>query len=163
MQKYKKGMENIGDWLYLVIIAVAVFSSLIKPKKKQNLNTPPPVANNQDLEPWETEEETAKKSSSPQQQVPSWQEILKSLTEERPVVKKEKPKTEPKPFIQSHLSAENTKNKKKPVQSSISDRIKKFSGDAFYEEESSSINLDFSNLDEIKKGIIYSEIFNKRF
>lgn len=175
MQNYKKGMENIGDWLYLIFIAVAVIASMIKPKKKQE--KPPVQSDNNDREPWESTPpintpQERKVQESPKQL--TWEEILKSLKEEtkKPVtqtqpVKKVQPQVvAQKKKVQPFLSGERTIRKKIPVSSSITDRIKKFSdGKSIYDNDitASNINIDFSNKDEIKKAVIYSEIFNRRF
>lgn len=179
MQNYKKDMENIGDWLYLIFIAIAVIAGMIKPRKKQDASAPPPVAHDRD--PWESSasQQPAKQQSANTQQKPlTWQEILQTLTEETKKTQTQPQKTTlqtqrvntqkqtsstKKPAAKPFLSGESA-SKKQPVTSSIAAKIKHFAdAESRYNTEETSIQLNFDDPEEIKKGIIYAEIFNKRY
>ena len=167
-------MENIGDWLYLIFIGIAVVASIIKPKKNNKPSSPPPVAHDRD--PWEstTPQQVGEVKTSSQQKPASWQEILQTLTEEiqqnqtKKTVQPEKIQTQQqtsskKKTVKPFLSGESPK-KKIPV-SAITDKIKHFEeiDKKNKEETAASIHFNFDDMDEVKKGIIYAEIFNRRY
>ena len=147
-------MENIGDWIYLIFIAVAVIGSLLKPKKRAEQT--PPVVRNPHSQPG-AQNRQAETSARP---VQSWDDILQRFGEK--VTPKPEPqpvkKTKTKPFIET-VSAENSLQQKTPLTSSIADRIKSYSNEQLVDANRPALVFNFNDLDEIKKGIVYSEIF----
>ncbi|MDR2475170.1 MAG: hypothetical protein LBD45_04860 [Bacteroidales bacterium] len=138
-------MENIGDWIYLIFIAIAVIGSFFKPKKRAEQT--PPVRN------------PHSHPEASERPVQSWDDVLHRFGErvtpkpEAEPVKKPKAKS----FIET-VSAENSQQRKTPLTSSIADRIKSYSNEQPVDTDSALV-FNFNDLDEIKKGIVYSEIF----
>ncbi len=182
MQNYKKAMDSIGDWIYIILIAIAVISSFLPGSKKKNKqqNTMPPVVHRPQQQTTQQNTPQQKTVEQPKPQpakVPSWMDILQSLEEKKPEQPKVKPKPQPQQVqvksqqkkFKTQIKTEKeaflpfTEGKTKSSQSSISQKIESQGPIAEAEMEIASIDLDFKDISEIKKGIIYSEIFNRRY
>ncbi|MCD7973317.1 MAG: hypothetical protein LUG18_11750 [Candidatus Azobacteroides sp.] len=169
MQNYKKGMENLGDYLYLILIGIAVIASFIKPKKKASPSAPSNPMQTEEREQQQIPAYNTGKTPPPipERKPKTWQELLQSLNEAQPAQQRStsvSQKRETKGLTSSHFSAENRKGKRASTISSITERIQRFSDhDQLLGQTESSIDIDFSNIDEIKKGIIYAEIFNRKY
>ncbi|MCL1942632.1 MAG: hypothetical protein FWF54_03660 [Candidatus Azobacteroides sp.] len=170
-------MNKIGDWLYIIFIGIAIISSLISnvTKKKPKENTVPPVMRkpqqqaSQTQEPAQTRVPGSGQAGSQPKKAPSWIDILQSLEEKEPEKPQSRPahrtKIQPKGQAQSSMqvSSQITNEIQKPVQSLISQKIAEQNPATESEPEFSVIDLRLNDLSEIKKGIIYSEIFNRKY
>ena len=156
-------MDSIGDWVYLIFIGIALVASAFKPKKKQHVEKAPPVVNNPNVEP---QTSTARPVNAPQPSVPTWMDILRELEEKSSDVSKPKAKkTKPQPFLQTS-SIETTERRNElssNLSSNITEKIQSFSNHEISETTPSSIKLNFEDMDEVKRGFVYSEIFNRKY
>lgn len=141
-------MDNAGDWLYIVFLAIAGISGLFgsKNKKKQ----PKQVARQPEREIFTTDEDVPQKGF--------W-EVLQEMQNPEPQVrpapksqKQKKQKAATSPF----LTGEKTTVKQMAAQAS-STRI------PISEEESNLQDLEFDNAAELRKAVIYSEILNRKY
>ncbi|MDR1981840.1 MAG: hypothetical protein LBQ39_09525 [Tannerellaceae bacterium] len=124
-------MENLGDWLYIVILAVAGISGLLSAgrKKKHQEEIPGEIF---------TEEEPVENRHQPMQS-----------PERNKRVKKRKPTPQPSPFLSSE------RDLKSAIQPTLVETE---------EEKPPIVSADsFSDADEIKRAILYSEIFNRKY
>lgn len=145
-------MDNLGDWLYIVFLIIAAVSGLLGSGKKKKRPSEVLGQPDRDIVPeqekapeksfWEMLEEMQERKPKPAQ-VP--------MPATRPAMKvKEKQRLAPSPFL-------NTESK-------LTKTIPTAPLTMQEEEEHSAIpNLSFSDPDEIKKAIIYSEIFNRKY
>ena len=145
-------MDNLGDWLYIVFLIVAAVSGLFGSGKKKKRQTEVLGRPDSEIEPetqkpaqksfWEMLEEMQEGKPKPAQ-------VPKPAT--RPAIKeKEKQRLAPSPFLNN--------------ESKFTKTIPTAQVTMQEEEEHSAIpNLSFSDPDEIKKAIIYSEIFNRKY
>lgn len=153
-------MDNIGDWLYIVIIAVAGLSSLLSSGKKKKQaeqerrqQTPPDIVTPQ----------TASDRDF-------WDELFKEQREERQV--------QPKPVVtkvskkKKSIQNINTKvEKPEPFLQGESDieRAIRLQGNTRYsmfmeEEETPVVSAsDFHDPEVMRKAVIYSEILNRKY
>jgi hypothetical protein len=140
--------DHAGNIIYLIVIVVAAIGSIVSKMKKANKENEP----------------------SPSTPRKSWQEVIREITgenEEAPVVKQQPVKealpfprrqknVEPKPFLDSESKIHN---KREMSKSSVGN-----SPLYFEENQNTTVEIpDFSNYDEIKKGIIFNEIFSRKF
>ena len=145
-------MDNLGDWLYIVFLIVAAVSGLFGSGKKKKRQTEVLGRPDSEIEPepqkppqksfWEMLEEMQEGKPKPAQ-------VSKPAT--RPAMKvKEKQRLAPSPFLNN--------------ESKFTKTIPTAQVTMQEEEEHGAIpNLSFSDPDEIKKAIIYSEIFNRKY
>lgn len=169
---------DLNDWLYILFIGIAVVSSLFSGSKKKRKQTHvPPAANKpqQQVRPQSSQIPTQKKEEqqSKPANTPSWMDILQQLEDKakepkqkpQPVVKPKPVVTKSQPQINRQMTSKSTLSDKKPrkqLESRISRKIEN-QMPIELEQETAGLDLDFRNISEIKKGIIYSEIFNRRY
>lgn len=145
-------MDNLGDWLYIVFLIIAGVSGLLGSGKKKK--RPSEVLGNpdRDIKPeqkkapekgfWEMLEEMQQEKPKP---VPVPPPVFKTSTKV-----KEKHSSAPYPFLTNESKLTHT------IQ--ISPQVMQV------EEDNSSIpDISFSDPDELKKAVIYSEIFNRKY
>lgn len=133
-------MDSLGDYIYLIVILIAGISSILGKRKKKR----------------EAEVETT--------DFPDLEDIIPEFTEyvkpEKPVyqqIKKKEAKTEiPTYDTVSDISVMKAKRQVKPVRSF----------NELQQEEPETFNsyeIELDNVDEAKKAVIYSEIFNRKY
>ncbi len=134
-------MDNLGDWLYIVFLLIAVVSGLFSGKKKKQ----PTVKPVQSREQTETSSGTDKGKGF-------W-EILEEMQKGPQQTKPRPKKATTTPF----LSGESIRESTIPKQNSILLEEE-------YEADHRVTNDDFhlQDVDEVRKAIIYSEILNRR-
>ena len=145
-------MDNLGDWLYIVFLIIAAVSGLLGSGKKKK--RPSEVLGQPDRDIVPEQEKAPEKSfwemlEEMQEGKPKPAQVPKPAT--RPAIKeKEKQRLAPSPFLNNERKFTKT--------------IPTAQVTMQEEEEHSAIpNLSFSDPDEIKKAIIYSEIFNRKY
>lgn len=152
-------MDNAGDWLYIVFLVVAAISGLFNSKNKKKNR--PDILGQPDKEIVTNDQPASGKGF--------W-EILQEM---------ESPRPEPEPEPQPQPQAPKVPQKKKlerskafptptPFLSSeknIPDRIAETSPIMAPVEEESGIlsDISFRDLDELKKGVVYAEILNRKY
>lgn len=134
-------MEKIGDYIPLIIIALSFIYSIVRKagKKAGDLNKTT-------LPDGLPQRNTATARQVKPQSVPTVQLQAVPYTQ----VKKKKQPEISASFSNSEVSTVFSNNER---QSSMS--VGEITDDT-------GISLDFSDMDEVKKGIIYSEIFNRK-
>ncbi len=127
-------MEKIGDYIPLIIIALSFIYTIVRKAGKKATE----------------EEEVTGKTTLPTVDWP-WSEVDVA--------------PEPQIEFQSQkLSSAQAKKKKQPeISTSFSNRERQSSILPDEITENTGISIDFSDIDELKKGIIYSEIFNRKY
>lgn len=145
-------MDNLGDWIYIVFLIVAAVSGLFSSKKNKKRPTQvlghpvnesiPEEDTTSDKGFWEILEEV--KKTQPRKQAPTIVQTQKK--------KKIKDKPSQNPF----LTAESEIQRSKAASSRPVD---------FPTEEDSSLleDVEFNNLQELRKAVIYSEILNRKY
>lgn len=139
--------DHSGNIIYIIAVIIAVISSIVSKVRK-------------------TADKNQDSPASPQK---SWQDVIREMTMEQEPQATFEPdpelkhipskKVEVKPFLNSESDIHR---EKMPVKTSIATTPKVVSN--FEEEGSGSVSMpDFSNYDEIKRGIIFNEIFTRRF
>lgn len=143
--------ENIGDWLYILFLAIAGISSMFSSKKKKK--QPKQILGQPDREIVAEEESVPDKGF--------W-EVLEEMqnpkTTKQPVAapkpKREQKKQQsvaPNPF----LTAEKTAGRQS------------FAGNRLLvppaKEESPLTDIEFDNAAELRKAVIYTEILNRKY
>ena len=130
-------MDNAGDWLYIVFLAIAGISSLFSSKNKKK--RPKQILGQPDKEIVTSEKEVPAKGF--------W-EILEEMQKPEPV---KQPAAAPKPFLAGEKMADR--------QSSARNRL----ATPPAEEESPLTEIEFDNAAELRKAVIYTEILNRRY
>lgn len=133
-------MDSLGDYIYLIVILIAGISSILGKRKKKR----------------EAEVETV--------DFPDLEDIIPEFTDyvrpEKPVyqeIKNNEAKVEiPTYDTVKDVSVMKAKKQVKPVKS-----FKELQPDELEVPNSYEIELD--NIDEAKKAVIYSEIFNRKY
>ena len=138
-------MDNVGDWLYLLIIAIAGISSLFSGKKKKQAQSQP--------------QQNQQEVGFPKSDDDFWgtiEEIDSTAYEPSVVAKPSKKKAKKKTPL---LTAESL------IPNSIRDRADDFHDDnyAVDAEGLSAESFHLENLEEVRKGIIYAEILNRKY
>lgn len=145
-------MDNLGDWIYIVFLIVAAVSGLFSSKKNKKRPTQVLGQPGNDMVPeeeatsdkgfWEILEEV--KNTQPRKQAPTVAQTSKR--------KKKNEKPAQNPF----LTAEKEIQKSKAVSSRPVN---------FPTEEDSNLleDIEFNNLEELRKAVIYSEILNRKY
>lgn len=141
-------MDNLGDWIYIVFLIVAAVSGLFSSKK--NKKRPAEVLRQPGNDMMPEEEATSEKGF--------W-EILEEVKNTQPrkqVPAPKRKKTIEKPTQNPFLTAENEIQKSKAVSSRPVN---------FPTEEDSNLleEIEFNNLEELRKAVIYSEILNRKY
>jgi len=130
-------MENLGDWLYIILLIVAGVGSLLNSVKKKKQSQPAP-GQATSIPKYEGE--------MPEEEPGSFWDIFDDTPKEQP-----RPQQEPKPIIQPRT---HSRPLKAPV---YTFEIDKSTEDPFISPES------FHDTEELKKAIIYSEILNRKY
>lgn len=130
-------MDNAGDWLYIVFLAIAGISSLFSSKNKKK--RPKQILGQPDKEIVTSEKEVPAKGF--------W-EILEEMQKPEPV---KQPAAAPKPFLAGEKMADR--------QSSARNRL----APPPAEEESPLTEIEFDNAAELRKAVIYTEILNRKY
>jgi len=146
-------MDSIGDYLYLIILAVAGLSGLLK-KKKETTNT------------------TNKPSPTSTKQ--SWEEVLRDLIpiENDEVINSDEviPQAvikSPEPFLNFEANLAQTLPREKKQKTRFVDTF--YTKDKADSKKTDDEATDFltqiqlSTLDDAKKAFIYSEVFNRKY
>jgi hypothetical protein len=166
---------DLNDWLYILFIGIAVVSSLFSgAKKKRKQNSVPSNKPQQQVRPQVPTAQTRKPEQQQKPASPSWMDILQQLEEKaKQPQQKPQPAAQPKPVLvkpqiksQPTISSKSTLTDKKPRKQQLESRISRKienQGPIELEAKISGINLNFGDISEIKKGIIYSEIFNRKY
>lgn len=130
--------ENIGDWLYLLFLAIAGISSMFSSKKKKK-------------QPKQILDQPGGEIVSEEEYVPDkdlW-EVLKKV--QQPKTPKKQPVPAPKPFLTAEKAVER----------------KSFAGSSLAatqaEEESPLTDIEFDNTSELRKAVIFTEILNRKY
>ncbi len=145
-------MDNLGDWLYIVLLVIAGISGLFSSgKKKRQGSTPPeqPVFDpEQQSEPkgfWEIFEEIQKEKQP--------QPVPQSVTIEK------KKKTQRKDSLSRPSSYQQKTQTEKHPASRQSTRFSETPEDDAFSIQAES----FQDTEELRKAIIYSEILNRKY
>lgn len=145
-------MDNIGDWLYIVLLVIAGVSGLFNSgKKKKRANTFPEPSDNEPVyEPvYEPEPQASKSFRELVEEMTAAPEPLFSTPEKKTGRRSTPP---PLPF----LTAENAISS---PQTTLSPTRGLLGG----EETGSGPDISFSDRDELKRAIIISEILNRKY
>jgi len=141
-------MDSLGDYIYIIILAIAGLSGLLKKKKKTET------------------------SSAPKTTKRSWEDVLKELT---PVESEPEPaifEPEPVPVVQKietpkvvsyeTVSDPSELRSKKSV-SHISSPIKHKKEKIEIIEERTALEFSLNSPEDARRAFIYSEIFNRKY
>lgn len=158
-------MDNLGDWLYIVFLAIAVISGLFGSSNKKKKDQQPPLQ--QDEEPelhpetekgkgfWEILEEMQKSSKKTQEEV-----VIKEV-----IPQQQKPK-------RAYQSIEQKKAYVAPTsfldtEKNIPEMEREIDAITFTDETDnyalSVDDLNLKNLEEVRKAVIYSEVLNRKY
>lgn len=151
-------MDNIGDWIYIVFLIIAAASGLFGSKGKKK--SPSQVLGQPDYEPIEGEKHSSDKGF--------W-EILEEATNEHPerrtrsqknvrpqkTVKQMPRPPHPSPFLNGEQSVQRTKVGSTAMSPVMIEPAE--------EEPSILQDIDFSNTEDLRKAVIYSEILNRKY
>ena len=169
VQNYEKAMEKLGDWLYIIFIGIAIVSSIISSLNKAKKQREISPADAQKPQP---EPVTARQMQPESGTKPSWMEILQGLEEKvsepKPAPKPSQPvskvRMQPGAGAQPKSPSITPKNApKERFQSRISRKIEVQGSVPETNLEYSSVEIDFDDISEIKKGIVYGEIINRKY
>lgn len=138
-------MDNLSDWLYIVLLAIAGVSSLFSSKKKKK--SPTEVLGQPDRDIVVEQEDVPQKGF--------W-EILEEMQKEKPQpvarpVARHTPS--PAPF----LTVENNTVRKK------AQAVGSIMATSIPAEESKSLEFELGNPAELRKALIYAEILNRKY
>lgn len=140
-------MDNLGDWIYIVFLAIAGLSGLISSarKKKQEAEASMPPVESDELPDsekgfWDMFEEMQKKQAEP---------VSLPKQSSRPSASKQKPSRTP--FLTSESRIQSL--------SSIETIVSLEEDEAF----ALDVSEDFHDPEEIRKAIIYTEILNRKY
>ncbi|MDR3140224.1 MAG: hypothetical protein LBU37_00605 [Tannerellaceae bacterium] len=158
-------MDNLGDWLYIVIlIAVGISSLFSSAKKKKQAGQAP-------RQPIPSAENKGGNTPKPK----SFWELLEEM-QNGGQIQEETPRPAPQPVVITEKK-KKTQEKKKPAKTSVSaynsegtSAFRSAPDDqpldliSLSEEEAFALQVDsFRNIDDVKKAIIYSEILNRKY
>jgi hypothetical protein len=136
-------MENIGDWLYMIIIIIAAISSIIGSinKKKSGKQQPREIITEED---WDDYEETQPSVSYETQPVAGPQPAQQKMSPEY------------RPFGANKKTEKDYATFKREPTSTIALSV---------EENPASVSLEDmpANKEEWRKAFIYSEVFNRKY
>ena len=130
-------MDNAGDWLYIVFLAIAGISSLFSSKNKKK--RPKQILGQPDKEIVTSEKEVPAKGF--------W-EILEEMQKPEPV---KQPAAAPKPFLAGEKMADRQSSARNSLATPPA------------EEESPLTEIEFDNAAELRKAVIYTEILNRKY
>lgn len=135
--------DSSGNIIYIIAVIIVVLSSVLSKKKKSGAESASP---------------------SPSTPKGSWEDVIREITmdaDPKPVPASEPTagtpvKVQPKPFLDEEkmIHKEAVVKRTPVVHNAVINQ----------EELNESISLpDFSNYDDVKRGIIFSEIFHRKF
>lgn len=144
-------MENSGDWLYIVFLAVAAVSSLFSSKKKKK--RPTEILGQPDTEVITSDQSTPQKGfwELLEDAKKEFNRELKPQTTEKKKQNKKQKAPAPKPFLSAEAEIQ---------QSSI---FAASSGPTIEEEHSIMQDIEFKNTSDLRKAVIYAEILNRKY
>lgn len=153
-------MDNLGDWLYIILIAVVGLSSLLssgrkKKREKQTLDIPPQDREEIDYEQdsaqedkdfWDTFWETpkTKQQPAPLLPIPPKKATIKTTIKEKV--------SSPSPFLTGESEIEQAIRKQKPSAIQLEEEIP-----ALVDIE------DLHNMEALRKAVVYTEILNRKY
>lgn len=139
-------MEDIGDYLYFVVLLIAMISGLLKSKKKKA-----------------QEQETYEREPREIDLDEVLQELDPYFEKPAPVVRPEPQKSAPERY-QTYESIKDSSalRAKKQVAKTIHSKIKT---ESIFEEPATveTFQVSINNLDDAKRAFVYSEIFNRKY
>jgi len=133
-------MKDLGDYVYLIFIALAIVSSFFGKKKKR---------------------ETSKPTVNPAPST-NWQDILQQMTGEKEV---DDIKSTPGKVASLTRNLEVSKepvSRINPEAEGLRSVVHKESNLSLEEDDQSPFFVDFEEADDMKRAIIYSEILNRK-
>lgn len=145
-------MDNLGDWIYIVFLIVAAVSGLFSSKNKKK--RPTQVLG-------QPEYDTTQEEHTPSSK--GFWEILEEATNDRPkqqtiataIPEKKKNKKETRksnPFLSAEQEIHQSKVSSSPIMNFPTE-----------EEHSLLEDIEFNNIEELRKAVIYSEILNRKY
>lgn len=158
-------MDNIGDWLYIVLLVVAGVSGLFGSGKKKT--RPTTILGQPDDDEYEPE---PARHELQRQETKSFRQLLDEMASEKPV--SAFPRETPAAPLFSMPEKRAAKRQTPPPppflkgENSISSRKSAFtpSANLLVEEEiGNTPDISFSDRDELKRAIILSEILNRKY
>lgn len=141
-------MDSLGDYIYIIILAIAGLSGLLKKKKKTET------------------------SSAPKSTKRSWEDVLRELTpiepEPEPVIFEPEPapvaKTiEPQKIISYETVSDPSELRSKKSASHFSPPKKQKKEEIEVIEEKPVLEFSLNSPDDARRAFIYSEIFNRKY
>lgn len=149
-------MDNIGDWLYIVLLVIAGVSGLFNSgkKKKRAAAFPEPSDNEPVYEPiyepvYEPEPQESKSFRELVEEMTASPEPLFSTPEKKTGRRSTPP---PPPFLTAENTISSPQTTLSPTRSLLGE-----------EETGSGPDISFSDRDELKRAIIISEILNRKY
>jgi hypothetical protein len=136
-------MDNFGDYIYvLIFVAVAIFNFFNKAKKKaaESASLPQPIE-------YEFEEEA--ENHRPFEEIVKPEPVRQAEPFRQPV------QQPVQPMPQRQMPAHNTPQ---PIRHSTPNMAIKTASEVFQ-----PIDIDFTNTEELRKGIVFAEIFNRKY
>jgi len=152
-------MDDIGNYIYLVIIIVAALSSVFKKKKAQKpVNTPAPEADIKDV----LRELLGEKPAQVNKPAP---EVIKDEQPEVEVfqVKEEVGEPYERPVSYETIFDSSKLRIKKNIVKHHQEINSIYVDEGLSVEEEPATNLSFANIEDAKKAIIYTEIMNRKY
>ncbi len=143
-------MDSLGDYIYIIILAIAGLSGLLKKNKK------------------------AETSSAPKTTKRSWEDVLRELTpvepepepasnvfepEPIPVIQK----VEPQKVVSYETISDPSELRSKKSVSHISSPVKHKKEKIEIIEERPALEFSLNSPEEARRAFIYSEIFNRKY
>ncbi|HOG36327.1 MAG TPA: hypothetical protein PK984_02720 [Paludibacteraceae bacterium] len=129
---------EIGDYLYIIVLVIAIVTSMIgKAKKKEKeADKTPPLA-------------------------PNWEDIAQELKKTVPQPTNDTPQPTPQPIKPTTPPIAEKQFKFENTDSKITKETPHQTHNYTIQENETAI--DPQNLDELKKAVIYSEILNRKY
>ena len=148
-------MDNLGDWLYIVFLIVAAVSGLFGSGKKKKRQTEVLGRPDSEIEP---------EPQKPPQK--SFWEMLEEMQEEKPKAKSmPAPQPTARPVIKSKEKQPQTRTPFLNTENQHPSTIKSSPELQLEPEDENSVmqGITFTDAEDLKKAVIYSEIFNRKY
>jgi hypothetical protein len=153
LENHKK-MDSIGDYIYIIILVVAVLSGLLKKRKKSaEINMPEPAQS--EFEEFEQDFEFEK---------------IEPKIEVKPEIAKWE---RSEPLEKATLSYENTvdfnllrlkKDNKSEMKPKVFEKFRNFDFSKYEDENvENDFELALDNANDFKRAVIYSEVLNRKY
>lgn len=133
-------MKDLGDYVYLIFIALAIVSSFFGKKKKR---------------------EDSKPADNPAPST-NWQDILQQMTGEKETDDAKPTPLKVAPLTKDVLVSKAPISRMNSETEGLRSVVHKESDLSLEEDDQSPFFVDFEDEDDLKRAIIYSEIFNRR-